>query len=140
LTDREKEDSKRSLSISSTGYPDTNAELDIREREKDKKGRKNSVFGNLFKKKQKKSSRDEDNSREQDAKERKSSIPAVHREANDSEDLLRNDWTTVHATEIEGNKQSSAINQIRGFPANSITYASPEPLSPKQVMRILSLE
>jgi hypothetical protein len=140
LTDREKEDGKRSLSISSTGYPDTSAELDIREREKDKKGRKNSVFGNLFKKKQKKSSRDEDNSREQEAKERKNSIPAVHKEANESEDLLRSDWTTVHATDSEDNKQSSAINQSRGFPADSITYASPEPLSPKQVIRMLSLE
>lgn len=137
VIDREKEDGKRSLSISSSNSP----EMDTREREKDKKGRKNSVFGNLFKKKQKKLSRDEDNSREQDTKERNVNVPAaVLTEANDNDDLLRNDWTNISATESGDYQQSSAINQSRGVPADRTTYMSPEPLSPNQVTRLLSFE
>jgi len=69
--DREKEDRKRSLSIGSAGYPDSGGESDTREKEKDKKVRKNSVFGNLFKKKMKKSFKDEDVIRDEEPLESK---------------------------------------------------------------------
>jgi hypothetical protein len=49
--------------VSSSGTGDLGSDVE-REKEKDRKGRKNSVFGNLFKKRQKKPSRDEDITRE----------------------------------------------------------------------------
>jgi hypothetical protein len=69
--DQEKEDRKRSQSNSSVGAPEFGGESDVRERERDRKGRKNSVFGNLFKKKTKKSSKDEDAPHEQEVVEAK---------------------------------------------------------------------
>jgi hypothetical protein len=114
--------------------------LDTREKEKDKKGRKNSVFGNLFKKKQKKPSKDEDISREQEPTEKKSNISsaataATKAEANDSEDLLRNDWENASATRYGPTTQISGGNQSRGIEDQERTkYTSPDAnLSPKQV-------
>ena len=148
--DREKEDGKRSLSIGSTGYPDANAELDTREKEKDKKGRKNSVFGNLFKKKQKKLSKDEDISRELEATEKKGSTSTAaatataatqaEAEANESEDLLRNDWATASAPGHGVTTQISRGNQGRAIEDQERTkYTSPDAnLSPKEVMHSYS--
>jgi hypothetical protein len=119
--------------------------LDTREKEKDKKGRKNSVFGNLFKKKQKKPSKDEDIPREQEATEKKGSISAAaaaaasasatQAEANDSEDLLRKDWTNTSATGYGATTQIAGDNQGRGIEDHERTkFTSPdENLSPKQV-------
>lgn len=93
MTDRERDDRKRSLSVSSAS--ESIADLDSREKERDKKGRKNSVFGNLFKKRTKKTSKDEE-LRELDIAEKKSVIetPTTRTEANEDEYSLRKDWTT----------------------------------------------
>ena len=58
------------MSISS-GATDSGAESDVREKENAKKGKKNSVFGNLFRKKSRKSSRDEDVNKDDDVVETK---------------------------------------------------------------------
>lgn len=60
----------------------------MRDKDRDKKGRKNSVFGNLFRKKSRKSSKDEDAGREEDATEPKGSISSdviVEKEVNENE-------------------------------------------------------
>ena len=65
----------------------------MREKDRDKKGRKNSVFGNLFRKKSRKSSKDEDAGREEDATESKGSISSdviVEKEVNENEPSKQN--------------------------------------------------
>lgn len=91
--DRDRDDRKRSLSVSSAS--ESIADLDPREKERDKKGRKNSVFGNLFKKRAKKPSKDEE-ARELDAVGTKSPVietPTTRTAATDDMDSLRKDWT-----------------------------------------------
>jgi len=58
------------LSVSS-GATDSGAESDTRERENTKKGKKSSVFGNLFRKRSRKPSKDEDVNRDDDVVETK---------------------------------------------------------------------
>jgi hypothetical protein len=118
--------------------------LDTREKEKDKKGRKNSVFGNLFKKKQKKPSKDEDIPREQEATEKKGSTSAAaatataatQADASESEDLLRKDWANASAPGHGVTTQISRGNQGRAIEDQERTkYTSPDVnLSPKEVM------
>jgi hypothetical protein len=78
--------------VSSSGYAESGADSDLRE--KDKKVRKNSVFGNLFKKKTKKSSKDEDVVREEEPVEIKVTAIAapIQSEADRSGNSLENEW------------------------------------------------
>jgi len=60
----------------------------VREKDRDKKGKKSSVFGNLFRKKSRKSSKDEDSGREEDATEPKGTISSdviIEKEVNEDE-------------------------------------------------------
>ena len=91
--------------------------MDPREKERDKKGRKNSVFGNLFKKRTKKPSKDEE-ARELDAAETKSSVietPTTRTVANDDKDSLRKDWTRpVPRENNEASYRNEAMHEIAG--------------------------
>jgi len=92
--DRERDlDRKQSLSVSSVN--ESVGDLDPREKDKDKKGRKNSVFGNLFKKRTKKLSKDEE-TREFDLADTKATVAdtSTNRAGTiGDEDSLRKDWT-----------------------------------------------
>src|SRR5579859_3904745 len=88
---RERDDRKRSLSVSSAGYTESAGDLD-KDKERDKRGRKNSVFGNLFKKKAKKSSKDEDIVRDDeqaDSRSSQSALSPVQAQHGDGQDSLR---------------------------------------------------
>jgi len=68
------------MSVSS-GATDSGTESDTREKENTKKGKKNSVFGNLFRKRSRKLSKDEDVNRDDDVVETKEvSVRAVTEE------------------------------------------------------------
>ena len=70
-SEAEKEERKRSHSNGSSGLSEYSGDNDGREKERDRKGRKNSVFGNLFRKKTKKSSKDEDSFHDFDSSDTK---------------------------------------------------------------------
>jgi hypothetical protein len=116
--EREKDERKRSLSVSSSGYPDSGGESDSRDKEKDKKVRKNSVFGNLFKKKTKKSSKDEDAVREEGSLEvqiNPTSEPLRQASAKEI-DSLRNDW--ANPIQLETDQVMNSGNERPGLGAN----------------------
>jgi hypothetical protein len=85
--------------------------LDPREKERDKKGRKNSVFGNLFKKRTKKPSKDEE-ARELDPVETKSTVVDTsmsRTNTNEDKDSLRKDWTRPFP---RGNDHAARPNEV----------------------------
>lgn len=110
--DRERDlDRKRSLSLSSAS--ESIGDLDPREKERDKKGRKNSVFGNLFKKRTKKPSKDEE-TREFDLPDTKATVedtslnPAGPIE---DEDSLRKDRTRPGSPQNDAANSRNEVNQ-----------------------------
>ena len=117
MTDRERDDRKRSLSVSSAS--ESIADLDPREKERDKKGRKNSVFGNLFKKRTKKTSKDEE-LRELDTAEKKSVVetPTTRTEANEDEYSLRKDMTTPVRRENDYLRNETMVEVARNTDTN----------------------
>jgi hypothetical protein len=103
--------------VSSSGYAESGADSDPRE--KDKKVRKNSVFGNLFKKKTKKSSKDEDVVREEEPVEIKVTAIAapIQSEADRSGNSLDNEWNNPVRLRIDqkpeamNNPPTIAVNE-----------------------------
>jgi hypothetical protein len=110
--DRERDiDRKRSLSVSSAS--ESIGDLDPREKDRDKKGRKNSVFGNLFKKRTKKPSKD-DETREIDSADTKATVEAISRnraDTNEDEDSLRKDWTRPLPPQTGAAGSRNGVNQ-----------------------------
>ena len=128
INDREREDRKRSLSVSSAS--ESVADSDPREKERDKKGRKNSVFGNLFKKRTKKPSKDEE-ARDLDARETKSpklEAPTTRAAAGDDKDSLRRDWTRLVSRENNDGHLNEPTHEV----ANSLG-----PDNPKEQVELL---
>ena len=88
-------DRKRSLSSSSSTASDLGTELDAREKDiNNKKGKKTSMFGNLFKKRPKKSSKDEEGVAEDGVADEKPT--AITKEFETKEDSYQpqKQWTT----------------------------------------------
>ena len=82
----------------------------MREKDRDKKGRKNSVFGNLFRKKSRKSSKDEDAGRDEIAIEPKGSISSdviVEKEVNEDKTSNQNRWMESSPSEKGPKARSS---------------------------------
>jgi hypothetical protein len=110
--DRERDlDRKRSLSVGSAS--ESIGDLDPREKERDRKGRKNSVFGNLFKKRTKKPSKDEE-TREFDLAETKPLVRDAsinHVGTPEDEDSLRKDWTRPGPPQNDDSNSRKEVNQ-----------------------------
>lgn len=87
----------------------------MREKDRDKKGRKNSVFGNLFRKKSRKSSKDEDAGREENAIEPKGSISSdviVEKEVNEDDTSNQNRWMESSPSENGPKARASETTAI----------------------------
>ena len=94
--------------MSSSITSEAGAELETREKELNKKGRKNSVFGNLFKKRSKKSSKEDEGTAEEGPADEKSATVSNESESNEDSYQLQKPWVTSSTKYAEEGKSESS--------------------------------
>jgi hypothetical protein len=77
--------------VSSSGNSETSTDPETREKDRDKKGRKNSMFGNLFRKKPRKPSKYEDLVRDEDPAEVRVDALVMQKGSNTDDESRRHD-------------------------------------------------
>lgn len=105
--------------MSSSITSDSGGELDAREKELNKKGKKSSVFGNLFKKRSKKSSKEDEVTAEEGAADEKFAPVSNESGSNEESHQSLRPWVTSSTKSAEEGRSESSANGAVSNPSDS---------------------